>query len=97
MSHIRPPTEQESTCFYDAYHYAREILKGPWKEKEDLMMHDPFTCYLYARDALKWSPKYNHFYIRSLESGMLRISDLPQKLKDDEMFQTLYFKSKVLK
>ena len=37
----------------EAYHHARDVVKGRWKEGEPLLAQDAVYAYAYARDVLK--------------------------------------------
>ena len=36
-----------------SYWYAKNILKGRWKEAEPIMMKEPYYAYQYAKDIIK--------------------------------------------
>ena len=50
---VRPPTERELTDPYDAYIYAKNVLKGRWPEGEPVIATDPGLAYEYADHVIK--------------------------------------------
>ena len=38
---------------YSAYEYARDVIKGRWKEAEDIIKTDPRSAYYYAIDVIE--------------------------------------------
>ena len=50
---VRPPTSLELTDPFNAYEYARYVIKGPFPEGEAAIATDSYYAYVYAKNVIK--------------------------------------------
>ncbi len=85
-----------------AYVYARDVIKGRWKEAEEYIKTDPYWAFRYARDVIKgrWkeaeeyiktNPQSAYFYARDVIKG--RWPEAEDYIKKDPYYAYHYAKN----
>ena len=75
----RPPTSLELTDPQEAYHYAMDVIEGPFPKGEAAMATDPYYAYVYAKyakgpfpegeAAIATHPYFAYVYARDVIKG----------------------------
>jgi len=83
----------------NAYHYAREVIKGRWVEGEHVIAQDAQWSYNYSRDindrfvkgepVIAQSPHWAYYYARNVIKGRFILGE--PYIHDDTFFSKKYF------
>ena len=92
LPELEPIILQDICC---AYYYARDMVKGRWKEGEAVITKNAYHSYHYAKDVLKWKIKGNiDFYV---SVSLILWNKFPKRVKSSPDIMTAYFKEAILK